>query len=218
MKQLISGLLLVLFCYSNSASELYRVTLLRAAPGEFKELIKKVQSYKATQKDNVSIMRHSQGDHWDLMLLEPAGKNPTNMMDFRALADFQQSFLATSITNWQEIKPLADSSETFHIEMFHAVHGKAEELLQERRMENAYLKATQQKENLIFETTFGSDVDSFTIGYYKSLSEFAKSPDLPKSTFEQAAINAGFKDRSDLSFYLRKLIISHHDTLATRVD
>ena len=215
MKSFILFTILVLTSISASASTLYRVTQLRAAPGNFSDLIEEVKKYKNKKNDQVSVMRHSQGDHWDLMLLEPAGDNPTKMHDFSLHADFQQSFLAKSDTEWKEIKHQTDSNTTYHIEIFHAVHGKVEELLNERRMENTYLAATQQTTNVIFETTFGSDIDSFTIGYHKDLSAFATTPNLPKATFEKAAIDAGFKNRADLSFYLRSLILKHQDTLAT---
>ena len=201
-----------------AASELYRVTLLRASPGNFMQMIEDVKAERKVKKGNLSIMRHSQGDHWDLMLLQPAGDNPIDAKDFSHLADFQQSFLAKSETKWSTIKAKSESSGTYHIEMFHAIHGKAAALLKERVMENEYLAATQQTTNVIFETVFGSDVDSFTIGYHKSLETFATTPDLPSETFEQAAKNAGFKNRADLSFYLRSLILSHHDTLASKVD
>jgi hypothetical protein len=218
MKYLTTLLLSFVLSYSVSAAEQYRITLLRAAPGNLEQLIEQVKDYRTDQKDELTIMRHSQGDHWDLMILEPAGKMPTSMVDFRTLSDFQHSFLAQSETPWSTIKSDALKSKTYHIEMFHAVHGKADALLEQRRMENAYLAATQQQTNVIFETTFGSDVDSFTVGFHKDLSSFANTPDLPKETFEQAAKDAGFKDRADLSFYLRKLLVSHHDTLAGRVD
>ena len=218
MKFLLSICACLLFTTQLHASELYRVTLLRASPGIFMQMIDEVKTYRDSKQGNVSIMRHSQGDHWDLMLLEPAGEDPIETMNFSALADFQHSFLAKSDTKWDAIKIKSDVSGTYHIEMFHALHGKASELLKERVMENVYLAATQQTSNVIFETVLGSDVDSFTIGYHKNLAAFATTPDLPSETFEQAAIKAGFKNRADLSFYLRSLIVAHHDTLATSVD
>lgn len=218
MRALFSLLFISLFSFTVTASELYRITLLRAAPGNLPALIEQTKKYKHSVKGQLSIMRHSQGDHWDLMLLQPAGKKPTAAHSFNRLADFQHSFLAESKINWVQIKPQADISDLFHIEMFHAVHGKSEELLKQREMENQYLTATQRKANVIFKTTFGSDVDSFTIGYYKDLSAFAFTPELPKEVFEKAATDAGFKARNDIGFYLRELILTHHDTLATRVD
>jgi len=218
MKSIIRLILLSSLSFSSYSAELYRITLLRAAPGNLSVLIEETSKYKLLQNGNVSIMRHSQGDHWDLMLLEPSGKTPLIAKQFNHLADFQHSFLAESETSWKQIKSEADNSDLFHIEMFHAVHGKAEELLKQRQMENQYLVATKRKANIIFKTTFGSDVDSFTIGYYKDLEAFAFTPDLPKEVFEKAATDAGFKARGDIGFYLRELILTHQDTLATRVD
>jgi len=213
---LITGLLLTSF--GAIAEENYRVTLLRASPGGLADLIIDVKAYKAKQDGNLSIMRHSQGDHWDLMLLEPSGSQPTKMIDFSAIADFQHSFLAKSSANWKTIQSKSEVSDLYHIEMFHAVHGKAAELIKQRKMENAYYAATQRDGNVIFETTFGSDVDSFTIGYYKDLQQFASMPDLPEEIFAKAATDAGFESRNTIGLYLRELILTHNDTLATRVN
>jgi len=218
MKIIFTLIIFIISSSTLSAVEQYRITLLRASPGNFKELINEVKAYRESNNGDVSIMRHSQGDHWDLMLLEPAGKNPLQTKSYNELVDFQHNFLAHSETKWQQIKHQAETNNTYHIEMFHAVHGKAKALLEQRHMENTYLAATQQQTNVVFQTTFGSDVDCFTIGYHKDLSSFASTPDLANEVFEQAAKDAGFKDRADLSFYLRKLILSHHDTLATAVD
>ncbi|MCF6193810.1 MAG: hypothetical protein L3J46_05710, partial [Kangiellaceae bacterium] len=182
------------------------------------DLIAEVKAYKIKQKGNLSIMRHSQGDHWDLMLLEPSGSNPIKMFNFGAIADFQHSFLAQSSVAWKTIQAKSKISELFHIEMFHAVHGKGAELIKQRKMENAYLTATERNANIIFETTFGSDVDSFTIGYYKDMPHFASMPDLSAETYAKAATDAGFESRNTIGLYLRELILIHNDTLATRVD
>jgi len=197
-------------------TEHYRITLLRAAPGTFENLINNVKDYR--QQHPTIVLRHSQGDHWDLMLIEPAGKNPIFMHDFSDLADFQHSFLAGSMSDWSTLLEKYKDSGLYHVEMFQAVHGKYAKLLQQRKMENQYLKETQQVENDIFETTFGSDMDIFTLGFHKNLTTFASSPDLSEQTFERAAVEAGFKNRADLSFYLRSLILSHHDTIATKVE
>ena len=69
-----------------------------------------------------------------------------------------------------------------------------------------------------FRRAAGSDVDVFTIGFHKSLEAFAAPASVSDEEKEAAAIEAGFKDRSDLSFYLRSLISSHHDTLAVKVN
>ncbi len=202
---------------SGSKGNSYRVTLLRAAPGNLALLLNQVKSYRRQKDNNVIIMRHSQGDHWDLMLLEPAGEIPTRMPRYDALADFQHSFLAKSAEGWKSLKASSDASGLYHIEMFHAIAGKRRELIRQRNMENNYLSQTQQVTNSIFRVTFGSDVDVFTIGFHATLESFAASPDQPAGVFEKAAATAGFKNRADISFYLRSLIGSHHDTLASSV-
>lgn len=218
MKALLIIIFTVATIFPVAAHENYRITLLRASPGGLAEMIKQVKNYKNQQKGNLSIMRHSQGNHWDLMLLEPSGATPTSMINFGDIADFQHSFLAKSEIKWGKIKSMSQASNLFHIEMFSAAHGKSTELLKQRKMENAYLLATRRRPNVVFKTTFGSDVDSFTIGYYKDMVQFATMPDLPSEVFSKAAIDAGFESRDTIGLYLRELIVSHNDTLATRVD
>ena len=111
-----------------------------------------------------------------------------------------------------------NANDFFHIEMFKAAPGKTDELFEQRRMENNYLEATGQTTNMIFRRTAGSDVDVFTIGFHKSLEAFAAPASVSNEDKEVAAKAAGFKDRADLSFYLRSLISSHHDTLAVKVE
>ena len=195
----------------------YQVTLLRAHPGELPNLINKVKSVKTNLKGNMIIMRHSQGDHWDLMLLSRAPDNLAKPHSYQSLVDFQHDFLASSSTDWNKIQSLSAGTGLFHIEMFNAAKGKYQDLLKQREMENHYYHATNRQGNLIFETRFGSDVDIFTIGFYKDMQQFATDPDLPEEVFEKAAIDAGFKSRSDIGFYLRQFLVSHKDTLATQV-
>ena len=102
--------------------------------------------------------------------------------------------------------------------MFEAASGKANELLEQRRMENKYLVSTGQTPNMIFRRAAGSDVDVFTIGFHKSLEAFATPANVTDEEKEVAAKEAGFKGLSDISFYLRSLISGHHDTLAVKVE
>lgn len=196
----------------------YQVTLLRAAPGNLPALLNQTRAQKAASRDGLLIMRHSQGDHWDLMLLQPAGENALpKVTDYSPLVHFQHDFLATSSDNWEHLQKRAADSNLFHIEMFQAAAGKRAELLRQREMENIYYAATDRAGNAIFTTRFGSDVDFFTVGFYRDLKHFASDPDLPSERFEQAAKDAGFVNRDSIGLYLRELIIGHQDTLATQV-
>ncbi|MEM9529902.1 MAG: hypothetical protein AAGA23_03165 [Pseudomonadota bacterium] len=200
----------------NEGSQLYRAITVRAAPGAFAELLDWVAPRNGRQ---FYVMRHSQGDQWDLMILLPLEtmslKSPLAEID--RLIAFQEDNFAYG--------PPADTvasqyrrSGLFHVEVFSALAGKKEALLDQRRRENAYLEATGQQTNLIFRSAAGSDIDVFTIGFHRSLKTFAAASPPSEEAAEEAARAAGFKNRADLSFSLRALISSHRDTLATRIQ
>src|SRR5437016_13941910 len=62
---------------ANAASNqyVYKVTLVQAAPGKMLELIDlykaRAAAYQAAGDEAPLWMRHSQGDHWDLLVLFP---------------------------------------------------------------------------------------------------------------------------------------------------
>jgi hypothetical protein len=213
-------MVLILISLQSQAeqSSIYQVSLLRAAPGSMPELIELVQQRKSALKGKMLIMRHSQGDHWDLMLLKPITSLPDMAHSYQAQADFQHDFVVSSDVNWQDLSGMSKGADLFHIEMFQAAKGLYGKLLEQRNMENDYLVATQRNANLIFETKFGSDTDLFTLGIYEDLKAFAADPDLASEVFEIAAKDAGFVARSDIGFYLRRFLVGHQDTLATQIQ
>ena len=221
---------------------LYRVTTVRAAPGSLADLINwhgEVMSSGYFAKSGEAapmVLRHSQGDHWDLMFISPMGsftnyyskpsvvRRDAAAEEFADLLAASDKLLAFSEDHFaygppdEILRESYASSGLFHIEMFAAVPGKVAELLQQRRMENDYLAATNLQTNYIFRRAAGSDIDVFTIGFHESLESFAVASDMSDEAKEAAAKAAGFKDRADISFYLRSLMSSHHDTLAGKLD
>ncbi len=220
---------------------LWLTTTLRAAPGELKNLI---EDLKALEKqgfyshgDRVAplILRHSQGDQWDLMLLEPIGSFSEFFAPERLKSEARNTFeSAETLGNlegriaykdelfaygpsYEFVDAYAKGKNFFHIEMFEALPGMNQKLLEQREMENAYLEATKRRGNLIFDGVMGTNVDSFTIGAYDNLAAFAARPDLKEGASLKAAKDAGFADDNSIGFYLRTLISAHHDTLANRV-
>lgn len=212
----------------GASADEYHVSQYRAAPGEFPALLELISNtnWAAFGTERPFVMRHSQGNHWDLMLLDKATScmsehcaSAMKMFNHSVseLVDFELNFIATSDKSWDELQTIADGKNLYHIEMFQAGAGKHESLMRQRIIENDFIERIGQEPNVIFDVQFGSDFDIFTIGFYKDLQTYAKPANVTPEQSEAAAIAAGFKNRADVSFLLRELIVGHQDTLAVRV-
>ena len=242
--------LLLLFCLlptHTSAEELegnylYKVTTIRAATGSLANLLDwesrlgASDYYDKAGQEHPLLMRHSQGDQWDLLVIVPmrswtdyhspeatkkrgaaSAEHAELIAEGQGLFAFYEDHFAYG-PSWSVLKAAYHANNFYHIEMFEAAPGSASELLDQRRMENKYLAATGQVPNMIFRRAAGSDVDAFTIGFHTSFEAFAAPAAVTVEEKELAAKAAGFKGLADISFYLRSLISGHHDTLATKVD
>jgi hypothetical protein len=191
---------------------LHRMTLLRAAPGRLLELV-------AAVKGRGLVLRHSQGDQWDLMVLAPLASYG-DLASASPLAD-------PALVAWQEDELVRGpdlarldgfaGAGLYHIEMFVALAGRRGDLVREREMENAYLGTLGRPRNAIFVRELGAAWDAFTIGAYGNWKHFAERDDIPLERSMAAARAAGFEGDDHIGPYLRSLIQSHHDTLATPV-
>jgi hypothetical protein len=221
----------------QSGAYLYKVTLVQAAPGKLVELIDLHKQQAAALKDVDETplwMRHSQGDHWDLMILFPLGSysdyyQPQRVAKRRQAE--QAAGLAAKLQEdiaWQQdlfaygpaltdVRKAFAGGAFFHVEMFVALPGKFNDLYKEREMENAYARALKEPENLIFVRDQGAAWDIFTIGVFRDLKHYAESADVPVKDQEAAAKAAGFDAPSQIGPYLRRFIREHHDTLAVAV-
>jgi hypothetical protein len=197
---------------SMRGETLYRMTLLRAAPGRLLELV-------AAVKGRGLVLRHAQGDQWDLMVLAPVAAY-ADLASAPPLADL-------ALVSWQEDELVRGpdlarldgfaTAGLYHIEMFIALAGRRGDLVREREMENAYLTTLGRPRNAIFVREMGAAWDAFTIGPYRSWKHFAERDDIPADRSAAAARAAGFDGDDHIGPYLRSLIQSHHDTLATPV-
>jgi hypothetical protein len=217
---------------------LYKVGLVQAAPGKMVELIELYKSQadalKAAGDEAPLWMRHSQGDHWDLLILWPMGSYSEYYRPER-VARREQTEKASKLQAkirediaWQEdlfaygpalaeLRKGFAAGAFFHVEMFVALPGMFGELFKEREMENAYAKALKEPENFIFVRDQGAAWNIFTIGVFRDLKHYAESADVPAKDQEAAAKAAGFEAPSQIGPYLRRFIREHHDTLAVAI-
>ncbi len=211
---------------------LYRTTLIQAAPGQLLWLIDQLKARAAAEQGvgegPTWMIRHSQGDHWDLLLLTPIG-NYADYFGEKRVEKRQKAFAVPPVRlrdamAWQEdlfvwgppmedVRSVMTSGNFYHVEMFVALPHLQNELRRERQMENLYQKALNRPENLIFMRDMGASWDCYTIGVYRDLKHYAESADIPVEKQEEAARAAGFQSAAHIGPYLRTLIRMHHDTL-----
>ncbi len=224
---------------ASAQDQLYRVKLVRAAPGALLEVIElykdDMKNYEVYGIEKPFLMRHSQGDQWDLMFIYPIESMKTHFSKeatkkrerSKTLAKIYGDPFFEKISSHQEAVFAGPPKEQFtkwfeefgyyHVEIFTALAGKQNQLRKQRQMENVYLEELKRRPNFIFTKVTGSAWDIFTIGVYKNLLDMATSGDIPLEQEEAAAKKAGFESVYTIGSYLRELILEHHDTLAGAV-
>lgn len=204
---------------------LYRVLLVRAAPGRLLELIDhhRMRFGSRPNSERPYLMRHSQGDQWDLLLLEPLGGATAESIVLvpevagpDSLVAWREELIAEG-PGPESVGHRFREAGFFHVEMFVALAGAREALREQREMENAFLRAIGRPDNLVFTRRGGAGWDVFTIGAYRDLQHFAEPSTVSREGQEAAARAAGFEGSDRIGTYLRTLIASHHDTLAVAV-
>ncbi len=239
MKKLFILLAVLLATQLSAQDQLYKVTLLRAKPGELLNLIevikKDISNYSDYTSNKPYLLRHSQGDHWDLMLIYPidnleeyfsedkSSRRKRSQSLEKSVGDsfFDiVSYQEEAIVNGPTINKFAEAFEKyklFHIEIFTSLAGKQAELVKQRQSENKFYVLINHRPNFIFNRVFGPSWDNFTIGFYEDMHDFA-GPEIAFEEEDKAAKAAGFEGVNYIGSYLRSLIAEHHDTLAWKVD
>lgn len=216
--------------------DLYRVTMLRAAPGKWvalKALLEGQGEAGATAENGRAIpyrMRHSQGAQWDFMLIQPIVgladyfDTETQAVEapFRSavseLADFDEDWFVTGPPN-DVLKTAYPDAGMFLIEMYRARAGRQDDLIDSRVRENRVLEAIEIPGNFVFRGLFGADWDVMTIGFYESFAAYgAAGNGVSTEIRERAARANGFAGMGDLAPSLRTLLVEHGDTLASAME
>lgn len=213
----------------------YRVETLQAAPGRLFDLMDLYRAYfdalEAVGEERPMWMRHSQGDQWDLLIVYPIGTMAGYFGERRANARARLAERETAmnqITGWREelfargpgldaVREAYDGAGLFHVEMFVGLPGKRAELVNQRLMENQYYTNIRERGNGIFVRVAGAEFDSFTIGFYDDMKDFADTGDaMTAEEDRQAQADAGFTP-GEIGLYLRTLLLHHHDSFGVRI-
>ncbi len=228
---------------SSNQIDLYKTTFIRAAPGKLLDLIalfkERMKAYDSPGDERPFWWRHTQGDHWDLMLLFPMG-NYTDYYSKQRIAGRKRAAEASSLSEadfvrrlrscsaWSEdlfvmgppldvVKKAFENTGYYHIEIFVSLPGKQDELFKEREMENVYQVELGRPENLIFTRDQGATWDLFTLGCYRDLQHWAEPSDATKEKRDAIARKAGFADADAIGPYMRTLIDLHRDTMGVAI-
>lgn len=228
---------------SASAPELYRFVMIQAAPGKLLDLIdlykRRLPVISASGDELPIIVRHSQGDRWDLVVIYPSGSftsyySADRMAKRAAAADasgvsnaeFARTFYA--MVAWHEdvyvegppvaeLRAYLDGAPLVHFEMLQALPGKREALIDERRMESTFNLQRGRPRSLIFTHEQGAAWDVITLDAYRDWRHYAEQETIPKDVNDAAAKKAGFDNADAIGPYMRTLISTHHDTIGTLV-
>jgi hypothetical protein len=221
---------------------LYRVTMIRAAPGEFVQLLDALEAAWSLNEEAGDMapfsIRHSQGDQWDFMLLYPmesfetyhsigrtntrtavweSDRGRTISAALERFTAFQEEWFANSAPV-EEMARRFEGMGMFHVEMFAGLPGQRDQLIEQRRMENQYYEHLGRQLNMLFVREAGPNWDAMTIGFHESLLSFAEAGNrFSVEDQDEAARAAGFDGVGAISPYLRSLLSYHHDTIGVRM-
>ncbi len=222
---------------------LYRFVMLQAGPGHLADLIELYRNRApviiAGGDEAPYLVKHAQGDHWDLLVILPCGA----MSDYYSReriarrdaaaeaaglssADFTRRLREMLL--WHEdlyvfgppvevLREFVKDAGLAHFEMIRSLPGRFDALVEERRMENVFNHERGRGQTLIFTRDQGADWDVVTLGVYRNWRQYAESELISKEASEAAARKAGFTDAGSVGNYMRTLMSTHRDTLGPPV-
>ncbi len=224
-------------------TELYRFVMIQAAPGRLPDLLtlyrQRAPIIAAGGDELPVLIRHSQGDRWDLLVIYPSGSF-TEYYSRERVAKREAAANASGVSNaafakqfydlvaWHEDvyvegPPLAElkvylkDASLAHLEMMQALAGKRDELIKERQMENVFNVARGRPATLIFTHEQGAAWDVITLDAWRDWRQYGELQMIPADTSDAAAKKAGFANADAVGVYMRSLISTHHDTLGPLV-
>lgn len=204
------------------ASELYHVHISKAAPGKLTELIDAYKKGPAPAADEPQVtpimLRHRDGDEWDLITITPLGKQTTLTANAapQALQDYYQR--VGSLTDWhndtfvvgpswamvQKALVVAKGEPVYVVTDYRALPGHRPQL---RQVLDRNAQDTPGR-NVLFAHVEGAAWNFLNITRYDSWAEMGAPPPQPP---------AGTQPQEQ-GLAIREHMAVHHDTIATYVS
>lgn len=221
--------------------ELYKFVMIQAAPGKLPDLLAAYRDrapVMAVNGDEAPIVvRHSQGDRWDLLVIYPIGSF-TTFYSAERMARRDAAGKASGVTNaafqerlyqfiaWHEDvfvwgPPLAElrayvqGKSVAHLEMLQAMAGQHDALTRQRHMESAFNVNRGRPRLLVFTHQEGAAWDVITLEAWSDWRQYGEAQMVAADVSEAAAKKAGFASADAVGVAMRSLINTHHDTLGT---
>ena len=223
--------------------ELYKFVNIQAAPGKLPDLLaayrQRAAVITAGGDELPIVVRHSQGDRWDVLLIYPVGSF-TDYYSRERMAKRDAAGTASGTSNaafqarlyeliaWHEDvfvwgPPLAElrsyvqGTTVAHLEMMQAMAGKHDELTKERYMEGAFNENRGRPRMLVFTHEQGAAWDVITLDAWKDWRQYGEAQMVSPEVSDAAAKKAGFANADAVGVTMRSLINTHHDTLGSFV-
>jgi hypothetical protein len=227
---------------SAGTQELYHVHFAKAAPGKLREMIDGYLSAPADPNASAPplVLRHVEGDDWDLLVLTPLGKEDKLTAAVPSAADQQfiqrmrplralhsdtfaigpawteaRTELNVSTSN-SAVVPTSGSSAAadkpvYIVTTYRALPGHRDQLEEVLRK----MAALNPGSRVTLQHMEGSPWDLVSVDRFNSWTAFADNeanPDMQKLRAQ------GFTSADGPSLALREHMAEHHDTIAVKVD
>jgi hypothetical protein len=244
MRSFLAAAALASLASTAEAATLYRAMFVRAAPGRLLDVIalyKERMLVHETAGDEPPLwVRHSQGDHWDLMFLFPMESftefyskervarraSAAQELGLPAPAEFRQ--MVRERMSWHEEvfvdgPPMGDLRKAFEgagLFPHRGVPGASRQAgrAQARARYGEHLSREDwPSQELHLHPRGGGGLGSLHHRGLSGSQHYAESSDVPREKLEAAARAAGFMGVDAIGAFLRTLISTHHDTLAVPV-
>jgi hypothetical protein len=210
---------------ASDAQQLYHVHVVKAAPGKLRDLMDTYLSAPVPAgEQHPVVLRHREGDDWDLLVLTPYGKAEHVVSAAAPSADIQAAYAKVRANSERHTDSFAagpawsDGQKTFDgganavyvVAVYRALNGHRDQLAETLRKLSA---AEVAGRTVTLRHVEGGPFDFIQITRYDSWNDI--DADTPAAAERLRA--QGFTMPDGPSIELRQHMAEHHDTICVRV-